>query len=118
VNIRTRRWYHALLVGRFFTPRGFVVSAAQVSALFLIMHLAGLRSCTTIFIGAVPAAGLAGRVAAGLGLAYIVFYLAFTVAVPILLVAAGLLRLAGQLGARRLRGAARTTRSSSPTSSP
>ena len=67
MSIRTRRWYHALLVGQFFTPRGFVVSAAQVSVLFLVMHLAGLRSCTTIFIGAAPAAGLAGRVAAGLG---------------------------------------------------
>ena len=117
MSIRTRRWYHALLVGQFFTPRGFVVSAAQVSVLFLVMHLAGLRSCTTIFIGAAPAAGLAGRVAAGLGLAYIVFYLAFTVAVPILLIGAVLFRQLRLATTRRLRGVSRTTPASSPTSS-
>jgi hypothetical protein len=93
------------------------MSAAQMSMVFLVMHLADLRDCTTIFIGAVPAAGLSGRVAAGLGLAYIVFYLAFTVAVPILLIAAGLLRLSGMLVTRRSTDDSRTTPASSPTSS-
>jgi hypothetical protein len=103
-------------VRQFFTPRGFVVSACQISALYLVLHAFGLRACTTIFIGAVPAPGLSGRFAAGLGLAYIVFYLAFTVLVPILLIAAVLLRLSGRVTTRRPGDDSRTTPASSPTS--
>jgi hypothetical protein len=116
MNRATRKRRRAPLVGRFFTPRGFVVSAVQVSVVFLLLDLAGLRSCTTIFIGAAPAAGWVGRVAAGLGFAYIVFYLAFTVAVPVLLIAAVLLRLSGRVTTRRPGDASRTTPASPPTS--
>ncbi len=83
-------WLGALRVGQFFTPRGFVVSAFQIAVVYLLFHVAGFRECTTVFIGAMPGPGVDGRVAAGLGLAYILFYLAFTVLVPILLIAAGL----------------------------
>jgi len=103
MNATKHSWTHALRVGQFFTPRGFIVSACQISALFLVMHVAGLRACTTIFIGAAPAPGFGGRLAAGLGLAYIVFYLAVTVIAPVLLIAAGLWTL-GSVLRRRLMG--------------
>ncbi len=73
-----------------FSPKGLIVRAAVLSAVFLICHLIGLREFTTILCGTYPST-IMPVLAAGLGFVYVLMYLAFTVVVPVLLIAAGLL---------------------------
>ncbi len=73
---------------RFFSPLGFVVTAAVVSALYAAAHLFGLREDTAILSGTAPPGGAAGM---ALGLGYIALHFAWVIGAPILLLAAGLL---------------------------
>jgi len=77
--------------GEFCSTRYFLMRALALGALFLVAHLAGLREYTTFLSGtaANPEAGL--RWSSFLGMVYIVLYLGFVVAAPILILAAGLL---------------------------
>lgn len=77
-------------LGEIVSPRGLVARAAILSAIFAICHFAGLREFTGILCGTYPST-TAPMLAAGLGFVYIIMYLAFTVVVPVLLIAAALL---------------------------
>ena len=77
--------------GEFCSTRYFLMRALALGVLFLVAHLAGLREYTTFLSGtaANPEAGL--RWSSFLGMVYIVLYLGFVVAAPILVLTAGLL---------------------------
>lgn len=89
-----------------FSPRGLLVRAAWISIVFLVGHLLGLREMTSILCGMDPAGGAQPGVQAFLGLVYVILYLAFTVVVPILVLAAGILRLLDRSRQPGLRGPA------------
>ena len=86
------RWWHKLLVRRFFTPRGFLVTAVDIAAIFAVLHLAGLRRYTSILIGALASGQLADRWACGLGFLYVVWHFLFLLGAPILLLAAAIFK--------------------------
>jgi len=92
MTAKKRRWWHRLLVRQYFTPRGFLLTAVELCAIFLILHVAGLRSRASVLIGAAASRDAAGTLMASLGLAYILFYFAFVTLAPILLLAAGLFK--------------------------
>ena len=71
--------------------RAFAVRALVYALLFAGMHLAGWRAYTSVLCGSLEADAVFRWPAALLGLLYVLGYLAATVLVPILLLAAGLL---------------------------
>lgn len=83
---RLRNVWHA----EFFSPKDFVRRAILISLVFLIAHLAGLREFTSVLNGTVGAVGMSWEKSALLGFIYILLYLAFVLAVPILLLAAAM----------------------------
>jgi hypothetical protein len=72
------------------TPAGLLKRAAIVAAAFLVCHLAGWRELTSVLSGTPPGSTLA---ALG-GVLYLVSYFAAVIVAPVLVIAAGLLRLA------------------------
>jgi hypothetical protein len=72
----------------FFSPAGFLLTAALIAALYGLGHLAGLRESTTLLSGTSPPGGAAG---AALGLCYIALHFAFVVLAPILALGAAVL---------------------------
>lgn len=74
-----------------FTPRGLLVRALVLAAIFAALHLAGLRSQTSVLCATLQEEG--GRQFWGIfgAAAYIVTYLLAVVVAPILALAAGLL---------------------------
>ena len=83
-----KRWtWRRLLTREFFTPRGFAVTAVEITIIFLVLHLSGARQHTSILIGAAER-GAAPGLARGLALAYMLFYFAFVGLVPIFALAA------------------------------
>jgi hypothetical protein len=91
MNLKLREAIRRLWRAELFSPAGFVQRALVISALFLLVHLAGLREYTSILNGTVgpDSAGWAGS--AFLGMTYIILYLAFVILAPMLILAAGLL---------------------------
>ena len=86
---------------RIMSARGFLVRALVLSLVFLVCHLAGFRAYTSILCGTYPSAEWAASIQALLGLLYVIVYLAFTVLVPVLLIAATLLFAWDCLGVKR-----------------
>jgi hypothetical protein len=82
------------------TPKGFALRAVIISLVFLVCHIAGFRSLTSVLCGMKPVTGALGYFAALLGFVYVLMYLAFTVVAPVLLIAAGLLFLTERFHAR------------------
>lgn len=78
-------------IGEILSPKGLVVRAGVLTAIFIVCHLLGLREFTTVLCGTYPSAGIMSECLVFLGLIYVLLYLAFTVVVPIFLIAAGLL---------------------------
>ena len=76
-----------------FSARGLLIRAGWLAAVFLLCHIFGLREYTGVLSGTYPTAGILAVPLAVLGFFYAVLYLAFAVAVPILLVAAGVMGL-------------------------
>ena len=74
-----------------FTPKGFLIRALLICLAFLVCHLAGLREFTTFLSGTTATSTFAWSVV--LGVTYIFLYLAFTVGVPILILASAFLAL-------------------------
>jgi hypothetical protein len=72
-------------------PRGLIIRAAALTALYGIAHLAGLRQNTSILCGMSPTAGAPASASMFLGAVYVVLYLIVTIVVPVLLIAAALL---------------------------
>jgi hypothetical protein len=77
----------------FFSPQGFLARALVISAVFLAVHLAGLREYTSVLNGTVGPAAASWRTSAFLGVAYLAIYMAFVLLVPVLILAAGVLAL-------------------------
>jgi hypothetical protein len=67
--------------------------AAFLTALFLIVQLAGLREFTSVLNGTIGSTHLSWQTAAFLGAAYIFIYLGFVLFVPVLILAALILKL-------------------------
>jgi hypothetical protein len=97
---KPRRGCMERLTGPRLSPHGLLSCAAILTLTFMFMHLLGLREYTTIISGTSPTGDPQDWFAALIGVFYILFYLAFTMLVPLLLIAAGLLALGFALPAR------------------
>jgi hypothetical protein len=78
------RWRRA----GFLSPTDLITRAIVLSALFGLAHWAGLREHTTLLSGTLADPTMRWEWAAFLGCTYLVFYFAFVLLVPILLLAA------------------------------
>lgn len=85
----------------FLSAGDLVLRAAVIAAAYLAVHLAGWREYTTFLSGTMVEAGGSLRWTAFCGLSYLVLHFAWVLGVPILLLAAGLLKLVAALGTRR-----------------
>ncbi len=85
-----KRWWHNLFVSRVFCPKGFLVRAAVIVLIFLVLHFAGARHYVSVFSSTSPTGGKVDIWAAGWGLAYAVFSLGVVVVVPILAIGAAI----------------------------
>lgn len=81
----------------FLSARDLLQRAAVISVLFLAVHLAGFREFTGVLNGTIGSLTLGWDLSAFLAVIYIVFYLAFVVLVPVLLLAAGILTIGRRL---------------------
>ncbi len=70
-----------------FSPKGFLLRAGLLTLIYLVLHLAGLREYTIILSGNSPTDNPANTLASSLGCTYIVFYFAWILLVPVLLLA-------------------------------
>jgi hypothetical protein len=70
------------------SPTGLIKRAAAVSVAFGLVHLAGLRPYTSALCGTLETEGPLRYLSALLGLSYVALYILFTVAAPILVLAA------------------------------
>ena len=77
----------------FLSPRDLLQRAAAICVIFLLLHLLGLREFTGILNGTIGSLALGWKLSAFLAVIYIVFYLAFVVLVPVLVLAAVILTL-------------------------
>lgn len=71
------------------TPRGLLLRAALIAAVYAVLHLCGLRHDAS-FLSGTPVGGTLATLG---GLTYVLFYFAAVVLAPILVIAAGVLRL-------------------------
>ncbi len=77
----------------YFSAKYFFTRGLELAGLFLIAHLAGLREYTTFLSGTTGDLGTTIERSGLYGTTYIVLYLGCVVVAPILLLAAGLLKL-------------------------
>jgi hypothetical protein len=75
------------------SPRYFLQWAGLLAGLFIIVNLAGLRDYTSVLNGTIGSTTLSWQTAAFLGASYVLVYLAFVLGAPILVIAAGILKL-------------------------
>jgi hypothetical protein len=94
---RLGRWISA----ERFSPRDFVRHAVLILLLFVIAHLCGLREFTTIITGTMASPALGAETCALLGMVYLTLYFGVVVLVPVLLIAATLLKILQQFTQRR-----------------
>ena len=86
----SRKWWHFMLHARLLSPKGLLLRAAGLTALFLIVHLAGLREYTMVLSGTSPTGVRMDVWGRSLGIAYVVLYFGFVLGVPILVLGAAL----------------------------
>lgn len=79
--------------GSIASPRYLLEWAAMLTILFVIMQVAGLREFTSVLNGTIGSTHLSWQTASFLGAAYIFVYLGFVIVVPILILAAGILKI-------------------------
>jgi hypothetical protein len=84
---RLRRLYRS----PFFSPVGFIIRAAELTLIYLLLHAVGLRQYVGVLSGSFAPGSVADTLAAGLGILYICFYLATVLVAPILVLAAAIL---------------------------
>ncbi|HEU5069547.1 MAG TPA: hypothetical protein VFV96_03930 [Verrucomicrobiae bacterium] len=82
-----------LIGADFLSPKDFVRHAGLLVLLFVVAHVGGLREFTTIISGTMAEPRFGSDVCALLGLGYAALYFATVVLAPILLIAAGVLKL-------------------------
>ena len=90
---RFDRWMGA----SFFSPKDFVRHAVLIVLVFAIAHAFGLREYTAIICGTMASPALGPETCALLGIGYMLLYFGVVVLVPILLIAAALLKIASIL---------------------
>jgi hypothetical protein len=83
-----RRWWHALFYSRFFSPKGFLLRAAGLTVMFLIVHALGWRAYTSVLCGTSPTGRAPDANVSLFGVAYAGLYLAGVTLVPVLVLAA------------------------------
>jgi hypothetical protein len=98
MNARFRERCAALWHARFFSAGDFVLRALFLIAVFLIVHLAGLREYTAFLSGTPAHPGMSWQWVAFLGTLYLLLYFAFILLVPVLLLAAAILFLTRRSG--------------------
>lgn len=76
----------------FFSPKDFIRYAGLIVVLFAVAHVFGLREFTTIISGTMASPDLGVETCALLGMGYVALFFSVVVLVPVLLIAAGLLR--------------------------
>jgi len=76
----------------FLSAKDMMQRAAAISGLFLLVHLAGFREFTGILNGTIGSLSLGWNLSAFLAVIYIAFYLAFVLLVPVLILAAVILK--------------------------
>ena len=94
---RFDRWVGAA----FFSPKDFLRHAVLIVVLFAVAHACGLREYTAIICGTMASPMLGPETCALLGIGYMVLYFGTVVLVPVLLIAAALLKLCGWLVKQR-----------------
>jgi len=100
---RLKRIWQTLAVfqrAEFLSPRDLLQRAGAISLLFLAVHLAGFREYTGILNGTIGSVALGWNFSAFLAVIYIAFYLAFVLLVPVLVLAALILKIGQRLGRR------------------
>ena len=83
---KPRRWWRA----DFLSPKDLLLRAAMIALAFLIVQLAGLRDFTSVLNGTVGSVEMGWQKSAFLGVIYLIFYMAFILLVPILVIAAAI----------------------------
>jgi hypothetical protein len=76
----------------FLSAKDMIQRAAAITGLFLVMHFAGFREFTGILNGTIGSLALGWGFSTFLAVFYIVLYLAFVILVPVLLLAAAILK--------------------------
>lgn len=84
--------FRRLLGADFLAPKDFVRHAGLIGVLFLVAHICGLREFTSIISGTMVEPRLGPDLCALLGWGYAALYFGTVVLAPILLIAAGLLK--------------------------
>jgi len=79
--------------GEFFSAKYFLLRAMAIVALFLCVHVAGMREYTTFLSGTSANAQVSFQMSAFYGMVYIALYLGTVVMAPIMVLAAGTLAL-------------------------
>lgn len=74
------------------SPQYLLEWAVMLTILLIVARLAGLREFTSVLNGTIGSTNLSWETASFLGAAYIFVYLAFVLGVPILILAAGILK--------------------------
>jgi len=82
-----------LLRAEFLSPKDLVRHAGSIGMLYAVAHLAGLREFTAIISGTVASPALGAGPCALLGVGYMALHFGTVVLAPVLLIAAGLLKL-------------------------
>ena len=76
--------WRRLFGAKFFSPKGFLVRAAVLTAMFFLLHALSLREYTSIISGTSPTGDRMQAWPALLGVAYLVMYFLFILVAPIL----------------------------------
>lgn len=92
-----KRWIRS----PFFSPVGLLVRAAALAVVYGGLHLAGLRDYATVLSGGLPSADASPGVASVLGMVYVLFYFGWIIAVPVLVLASGILLALGRIFSTR-----------------
>jgi hypothetical protein len=77
----------------FLSATDLLQRACAISAMFLLVHLAGFREFTSILNRTVGSVALGWNLSAFLAVIYIILYLAFVILVPMLILAAVILKI-------------------------
>jgi hypothetical protein len=91
MNANVRQSMRQFWQAELFSPAGFVQRALMISAIYLLVHLAGLREYTSVLNGTVGPDSAGWASSAFFGVAYIIIYLVFVILAPVLVLAAGIL---------------------------
>ena len=93
MNSNKQPWLRAIFSSGLFTAKGLAIRAAIIGVVFLLCHAAGLREYTTVLSGTSPTGNAADKFSLALAVLYALSYFGLVLVVPILLLAAAMLRM-------------------------